>query len=199
MVKVFDLVCGTSTGGIIAILLGRLGLDCSTAISVYKELGPRVFGMDEGKMWSQIAAGEGFSDGPNTPMKILKSERHVKHRTTDVGTGSASAVPYRGTTCVLPDNIPWTIREAVRATSATPMYFTPLEIGLQAVSRCGCIRIQQSYIGSISRSGTPLAPLGTGLTSPPSQHLNNFGCQLIAVANDTENTPLGSCQAFAEV
>ncbi|KAF8546366.1 hypothetical protein OG21DRAFT_1518188 [Imleria badia] len=31
--QIFDLICGTSTAGIVAILLGRLGLDCSTAIS----------------------------------------------------------------------------------------------------------------------------------------------------------------------
>ncbi|KAF9052568.1 hypothetical protein BDP27DRAFT_1180722, partial [Rhodocollybia butyracea] len=41
--EVFDLICGTSTGGLISILLGRLGLDCMTAISVYGELGPAVF------------------------------------------------------------------------------------------------------------------------------------------------------------
>ena len=38
--QVFDLICGASTGGILAILLGRLGLDCLTAISICKELGP---------------------------------------------------------------------------------------------------------------------------------------------------------------
>jgi patatin-like phospholipase/acyl hydrolase len=53
--QIFDLICGASTGGIIAILLGRLGLDCSTAISIYQELGPRVFGKEKGKMWSHIS------------------------------------------------------------------------------------------------------------------------------------------------
>ena len=60
--QIFDLICGTSTGGIIAILLGRrLGLDCPTAISIYKELGLRAFGRDQGKMWSHILAGKQFS------------------------------------------------------------------------------------------------------------------------------------------
>ncbi|KAF8433701.1 acyl transferase/acyl hydrolase/lysophospholipase [Boletus edulis BED1] len=254
--QVFDLVCGTSTGGIIAILLGRLGLDCSTAISVYKELGPRVFGMDEGKMWSQIAAGEGFSsiafetflaevvetytDGPNTPMKILKSERHVKHRTTDVfvttiyaGTGSASAVPYRlrsyatprgGTTCVLPDNIPWTIREAVRATSATPMYFTPLEIGLQAFQDAAASGFNNPTLEVLAEAALRwpredpefvVISLGTGLTSLlrnsnrkgreklgnaaiAEEKFEQLWMQLIAVANDTENTHLEVARRFAE-
>jgi hypothetical protein len=59
--QVFDLICGTSTGGIVSILLGRLGLDCSTAISIYKELGPSVFGKDDGIMWGNIIRGERFS------------------------------------------------------------------------------------------------------------------------------------------
>jgi hypothetical protein len=99
--QIFDLICGTSTGGVIAILLGRLGLDCSTATSIYKELGPRVFGRDEGKMWSHILAGEQFSSaafetffgevvekytgGQTTMMKIRKSKPDtIEHRTTDV-------------------------------------------------------------------------------------------------------------------
>jgi len=99
--QVFDLICGTSTGGIIAILLGRLGLDCSTAITIYKELGPRVFGRDEGKMWTHILAGEQFSStafetflgevaekytgSQTTTMKTRRSSPDaVEHRTTDV-------------------------------------------------------------------------------------------------------------------
>src|SRR5580700_3626846 len=59
--QVFDLICGTSTGGLIAILLGRLGLDCSTAISIYKELGSAVFGKDSGAIWGNIVKGERFA------------------------------------------------------------------------------------------------------------------------------------------
>jgi predicted acylesterase/phospholipase RssA len=40
----FDLICGTSTGGLIAILLGVLYLDIDTAIRVYAALGKTVFG-----------------------------------------------------------------------------------------------------------------------------------------------------------
>ncbi|KAG6373271.1 acyl transferase/acyl hydrolase/lysophospholipase [Boletus reticuloceps] len=246
--QVFDLICGTSTGGIIAILLGRLGLDCSTAISVYKELGPRVFGMDEGKMWSQIAAGEKFSsiafetflaevvktytDGPNTPMKILKSERDAKCQTTDVfvttisaETGSAGAEPYRlrsyatprgGTTCILPDNTPWTIREAARATSATPMYFAPLEIGSQAFQDAAASGFNNPTLEVLAEAALRwsreepefvVISLGTGLTSLlrnsnrkgrerlgnaaiAEENVEQIWTQLVAVANDTENTHL---------
>jgi hypothetical protein len=39
----FDLICGTSTGGLIAILLGVLHLDIDTAIEIYVDLVSEVF------------------------------------------------------------------------------------------------------------------------------------------------------------
>jgi len=52
--EVFDLICGTSTGGIIAILLGRMGLDCPTAINIYKDLTHAVCGSDEHTFWKSF-------------------------------------------------------------------------------------------------------------------------------------------------
>ncbi|KAH7907768.1 acyl transferase/acyl hydrolase/lysophospholipase [Hygrophoropsis aurantiaca] len=61
--QIFDLICGTSTGGLIAILLGRFGLSCKDAIDVYKEIGATMFGgeADSGKIWGHIIHGEEFS------------------------------------------------------------------------------------------------------------------------------------------
>jgi patatin-like phospholipase/acyl hydrolase len=52
--EVFDIISGTSTGGVIAILLGRLGLDCPTAIKVYKDLTNAVCGSDEHAFWKSF-------------------------------------------------------------------------------------------------------------------------------------------------
>ncbi|RDB19650.1 Phospholipase A I [Hypsizygus marmoreus] len=52
--EVFDLICGTSTGGLIAILLGRLGLDCATAIQIYKDLAISVCGTEERAFWEKL-------------------------------------------------------------------------------------------------------------------------------------------------
>ena len=42
----FDLIGGTSTGGIIAILLSRLRLDCKTCIAIYSKLAEQIFKHD---------------------------------------------------------------------------------------------------------------------------------------------------------
>ncbi|KAF8815236.1 FabD/lysophospholipase-like protein [Phlegmacium glaucopus] len=61
--QVFDLICGSSTGGLIAILLGRFGLSCDEAIEVYEEIGATMFDgeADNGKIWGHIIHGEQFS------------------------------------------------------------------------------------------------------------------------------------------
>jgi patatin-like phospholipase/acyl hydrolase len=61
--QIFDLICGTSTGGLIAILLGRFGLSCDEAIDVYKEIGATMFDgeADMGKIWGNIIHGGQFS------------------------------------------------------------------------------------------------------------------------------------------
>jgi patatin-like phospholipase/acyl hydrolase len=41
---IFDLIAGTSTGGLIAVLLGRLHMSIEECIAVYEALGKEVFG-----------------------------------------------------------------------------------------------------------------------------------------------------------
>jgi len=57
--QIFDLICGTSTGGLIAILLGRFGLGCGEAIDVYKEVGATMFGgeANSANLWKRIMEG----------------------------------------------------------------------------------------------------------------------------------------------
>jgi hypothetical protein len=42
----FDLIVGTSTGGLIALMLGRLKMTVSDAIDAYNQLSGKVFGME---------------------------------------------------------------------------------------------------------------------------------------------------------
>ena len=52
--EVFDIICGTSVGGFISVLLGRLGMDCATAIKHYEEAMKTLKGRSD-KMWDNIA------------------------------------------------------------------------------------------------------------------------------------------------
>jgi patatin-like phospholipase/acyl hydrolase len=42
--EIFDLVAGTSTGGLIAIMLGKLGMNIEECIRTYHDLSTRIFG-----------------------------------------------------------------------------------------------------------------------------------------------------------
>ena len=54
--EIFDMMCGSSAGGLIAILLGRLKLDCATAITIYKKLTESFCGKDEDKFYNKLLA-----------------------------------------------------------------------------------------------------------------------------------------------
>lgn len=56
--QVFDLICGTSTGGLVALLLGRFGLDCRRAIEVYKALRSDSI---KGDSWDKLLGSSDFS------------------------------------------------------------------------------------------------------------------------------------------
>ena len=60
----FDLIGGTSTGGLIALMLGRLGMDIQTAIEKYQELGPSIFGKDRGTFLGVVVRGAQFDPRP---------------------------------------------------------------------------------------------------------------------------------------
>lgn len=40
----FDFICGTSTGGLVAVMLGRLGKSLAECEEIFRALGPNIFG-----------------------------------------------------------------------------------------------------------------------------------------------------------
>ena len=46
--EIFDLICGTSTGGIIALILGRLKVTVEEAIDIYCDVSKEIFGKPKG-------------------------------------------------------------------------------------------------------------------------------------------------------
>ena len=62
--KYFDLIGGTSTGGLVAVMFGRLGMDIQAAIEKYQELGPTIFGKDRGTFLGVVVQGAHFDCKP---------------------------------------------------------------------------------------------------------------------------------------
>lgn len=99
--QVFDLVCGTSTGGLVALLLGRFGLDCSTAIKAYKNLVISVVGDADRNSWDKLLKSSDFDSkayelaleklaveygGDVNPLMMLPANTadKISHRSTKV-------------------------------------------------------------------------------------------------------------------
>ncbi|KAF9058505.1 acyl transferase/acyl hydrolase/lysophospholipase [Rhodocollybia butyracea] len=150
---VFDLICGTSTGGLIAILLGRLGLDCITAISIYKELGSDLFGNSANeKIVGKTANAhpnffdeklaiiiERYSGAKDAPLKLPKANNDkIHHKSTDIFVTTVhsastagvdphrlrSYMPHRHAVQSIPGHN-WTVCEAAHAALASPAYLQP--------------------------------------------------------------------------
>ncbi|KAJ7033029.1 hypothetical protein C8F04DRAFT_636243 [Mycena alexandri] len=137
----FDLIGGTSTGGIIALMLGRLRMDVDTAIMCYDHLAKEVF--------SEVKRGLG--DGK---FKASKLEEVIKSTVAEMTGDSETPLLERGEAfcrtfvCArnaqnMNANIPVLFRtydshethtgckiwEAARATSAAPTFFKRIKIG----------------------------------------------------------------------
>ncbi|KAI9035875.1 FabD/lysophospholipase-like protein [Aspergillus affinis] len=129
---IFDLIGGTSTGGLIAILLGRLELSVQQAIDEYRLLSKVIFGptkafWKDGKFKASRLerAVEGIVRkylGGEEGSTVLKGEGRCKvfvcaKRTSDVAGQTHLFRSYSG------DTLSVAICDAARATSAAPIFF----------------------------------------------------------------------------
>ncbi|KAK6357192.1 hypothetical protein TWF718_001516 [Orbilia javanica] len=135
----FDMISGTSTGGIIAIMLGRLQMSIDECIQAYKDMAKQIFGIDTLERLTRLGATKARFDA-----QVL--ERVVKKYA-----GNKFMVNFYPNACkvfvvaVKSQNIDgapklfrtWGKRaideqvriwEAVRATSAAPTFFEPMSI-----------------------------------------------------------------------
>ena len=97
--EVFNIICGTSVGGFISILLGRLGMDCATAIRHYEEAMKLLLKGGGAKVWDNIAQSHcidtaefsvylnnvvgDVTGSPDVPMKVSTQDGHDPHRHPD--------------------------------------------------------------------------------------------------------------------
>ncbi|KAH6889761.1 hypothetical protein B0T10DRAFT_40027 [Thelonectria olida] len=143
--EVFDLIGGTSTGGLIAIMLGRLQMDVGECIAAYTELMESIFGQQlrrfrlslSGKIKSRfdskklkkaieaVVSSKGFSatdllnDGIDRGCKVFVCATSTSPRATQ-RLRSYSLPEKPGISC--------TICEAALATSAATGFFDPVDI-----------------------------------------------------------------------
>jgi len=72
----FDLIVGTSTGGIIALGLG-MGFSAQELLEFYQDLGPQVF---KGNKWLRILRGIGVSKYSNLPLRRALEGKFVERK-----------------------------------------------------------------------------------------------------------------------
>ncbi|KAF8864851.1 FabD/lysophospholipase-like protein [Acephala macrosclerotiorum] len=107
--EVFDLIGGTSTGGLIAIMLGQLEMDIDQCILAYGGLAEAVFGGKKSRLPFNIKGKVNFVCT-------------IDHNTKDI-------VRLRSYTLPDESNISATIYQAALATSAATTFFEPVSIG----------------------------------------------------------------------
>ncbi|RPA85840.1 hypothetical protein BJ508DRAFT_168366 [Ascobolus immersus RN42] len=153
--EVFDLIGGTSTGGLIAVMLGHLQMDVDECITAYVEMSKAIFSKKNRSSWNLIgkAIGKVKADGKfNTAEfeKVIKSViARSRFQNADASfqededpkckvfvcvtraENSTRAVlrNYKPTLGIEASPIECKIWEACRATSAATMYFDPVAIG----------------------------------------------------------------------
>ncbi|KAH7069602.1 acyl transferase/acyl hydrolase/lysophospholipase [Paraphoma chrysanthemicola] len=145
---VFDLICGTSTGGLIALMLGRLQYTVEQATEKYLELGENIFRKKE-SWWDATYDHATLENGikkvvrespinaDQDPELMYKPEGRRKCKTFVVTTSLVEDTPQpvvlrdydiRSKSGNIAHAFPGTIWEAGRCTSAAPTYFRPITV-----------------------------------------------------------------------
>ncbi|KAK7047686.1 hypothetical protein VNI00_006454 [Paramarasmius palmivorus] len=141
--EVFDFIIGTSTGGLIALLVGRLGLSVEEARAKYLELGTKIFVNDKGNI-DYVLKGtsrydtrklEGFYRDilgdqslllPGTVRTAVTTT--INQRVCDDAILLRTYADTEGCPPPTSKTYSWTAVQAARATSAAPTYFDPITV-----------------------------------------------------------------------
>jgi uncharacterized protein len=185
--KVFDLIAGTSTGGIIALALtmpkdGEPAWRAQDLVDLYEAKGPEIF---HRSVWNRIHSVEGVLhekypvDGLEKVLKEYLGETRLADALTNVIVPSydiENRQPFFFKTAYAADGRDenFLMREAARATSAAPTYFdpfklvTPKPVGYYALVDGGVFANNPAMCAwaELSSDGVPadakLLSLGTG-------------------------------------
>lgn len=136
----FDMICGTSTGGIIALMLGRLRMSVNECIAAYLTMSEKVFGQPENftkreKFDPQAleesikAVVEQETGNPDTPLQDPTGCKTFVCAYESKALGGSPVLLRTYPTGSAP--ILCKIWEAARATSAAPTFFPSIKFGSQ--------------------------------------------------------------------
>jgi uncharacterized protein len=190
--EMFDLIAGTSTGGILACALSRRGDDGRPMYSaedlsqLYISEGPKIF--DRSLVKEVTSAGglldEKYDDkGLNAALETYLGDARLKEVLADVMLTAYDihdrfAFFFRSARARADDEYDFSLNEAARATSAAPTYFEPVEVtdaagartyplvdgGIYAVNPSMCAYAEVVAEG---QELEVLASLGTGAQTKP--------------------------------
>ncbi|KAG6889009.1 hypothetical protein C0995_004477 [Termitomyces sp. Mi166 len=139
----FDMICGTSTGGLIAIMLGRLQMTIPECIEVYESLASAIFSADLAEKTLNLSTTGAYYKADNFEEGLKKL---IKEKTGDENASMLDPDPtnkckvrahnlgkraehFRAYPNKFPDPFAGCpIWQAARATSAAPMYLPPITI-----------------------------------------------------------------------
>jgi patatin-like phospholipase/acyl hydrolase len=140
--EMFDLIAGTSTGGILACGLTRRGADgrpmhsAEELAELYKSEGPKIFDRSLVKQVTSLGGliDERYDDaGLNTALETYLGPTRLKEVLCDVlitayDIQGRYAFFFRSSRARTDDEYDFSLVEAARATSGAPTYFEPVEV-----------------------------------------------------------------------
>jgi patatin-like phospholipase/acyl hydrolase len=142
--RLFDLIAGTSTGGILALLLGVPQANGSARyaarqlVEFYEREGPKIF---ERSWWHRLTAIGNLKQEkyPETGIERVLAEYFSEYRLRDALTNLLIAsyeierrFPFffRSSLARLREDYDFPMRDVARATSAAPTYFSPMKLSV---------------------------------------------------------------------
>jgi patatin-like phospholipase/acyl hydrolase len=202
--ELFDLIAGTSTGGILALGLTTAGAAGAVASAeamsrIYVEEGDRIF---HRSVHDRIRAADGALDEkyPAAGIEGVFAEHFGNARLKDAltpvlitayETQRLGAFFFRSERAKTDPAYDYPVRDAARATSAAPVYFEPslirneasgeayslIDGGVFANSPAMCAMVDARHAFGADESGIVLVSLGTGRSSTPLDHerIRNWG------------------------
>ncbi|MCJ1250798.1 hypothetical protein MMC30_008026 [Trapelia coarctata] len=203
----FDMICGTSTGGLLAIMLGRLGMGVQECIDAYCQLARDVFQERRSPLpvlrWVGPAFGKarfncskleevvkhlakGKCGADSTPMRDIR-DNACKVFVCATRTANTELALLRSYQDPEEESGSYTIWQAARATTAAPAFFNSIRFGNPPAEYVDGGLLNNNPIRLLMREATKVwgpevqfsCVLSIGTGAPPTRRLGSLGHQVL--------------------